>query len=186
MQFFVFSYRLHSLLLHRIFIVFNLNYLVWLVVTCRCPLLNACPPSFVLCWCLLCFFVFFLIFVIFYISLWHQFGLFVYIFSLSFFISTQSELCLVYMLLFEFHWNVFRIITLITWLVWGSVDSLTGVESVRKIQWSCLLSYVMISYIYMSWLLVDLSFVLKVKFLAFFMREWLYLQLKINLVFISR
>ena len=56
-----------------------------LICTCLISSPIACPPSSVLCWCLLCFFYFhFVIFAICYIYLWLHFGLFVYIFSLSF------------------------------------------------------------------------------------------------------
>ena len=44
-------------------------------LTCLISSPIACPPSSVLCWCLLCFFLIFPIFVICYISLWLHFGL---------------------------------------------------------------------------------------------------------------
>ena len=67
-----------------------------LICTCLISSPIACLPSSVLCWCLLCFFIFyfflsfFLLFAICYISLWLHFGLFVYIFSLSFLILCHS------------------------------------------------------------------------------------------------
>jgi len=69
-----------------------------LICTCLISSPNACPPSSVLCWCLLCFFTFyfFFIFAICYISLWLHFGLFVYIFSLPFLFLCHS--------LFFFNW----------------------------------------------------------------------------------
>ena len=62
-----------------------------LICTCLISSPIACPPSSVLCWCLLCFFC---IFAICNISLWLHFGLFVYIFSLSFlFLFTLHSRC---------------------------------------------------------------------------------------------
>ena len=57
-----------------------------LICTCLISSPVACPSSSVLCWCLLCFFIF----AICYISLWLHFGLFVYIFSLSFLFLCHS------------------------------------------------------------------------------------------------
>ena len=59
-----------------------------LICTCLISSPIACPPLSVLCWCLLC------IFAICCISLWLHFGLFLYIFSLSFlFLFTLRSRC---------------------------------------------------------------------------------------------
>jgi len=78
-----------------------------LICTCLISLPIACPPSSVLCWCLLCFF-YFCDMLHFFVT---PFGLFVNIFSLSFFISTHSELCLVYdrLLIFDFSFDCVQI-----------------------------------------------------------------------------
>ena len=76
-----------------------------LICTCLISSPIACPPSPVLCWCISCFFIFF-IFAICYISLWLHFGLFVYIFSLSFLFLCHSP--------FFFNWLADMF--LISWL----------------------------------------------------------------------